>query len=56
MVKNLKIFQMLFLIVQFKRFGTLNAPQKTEALCKAPFLKNLEKLPEISRFDQKMHF
>ena len=30
---------MLFLIAQFKRFGTLNTMQKTAALYKAPFLK-----------------
>ena len=38
---------MLFLIAPIKRFGTLNATQKkTAALYKAPFLKNLEKLPK----------
>ena len=42
---------MLFLIAQIKRFGTLNATQKTAALYKAPFFKkNQEKLSEISRF------
>ena len=30
---------MLFLIAQTKRFGTLNATQKTAALYKAPLLK-----------------
>ena len=34
-----KYFRMLFLISQIKRFGTLNATQKTAALYKAPFLK-----------------
>ena len=42
---------MLFLIAQIKRFGTLNAAQKTAALYKALFLKkNKEKLTEIGRF------
>ena len=39
MVKNLNFFLMWFLIAQIKRFGTLNATQKTAALYKAPFLK-----------------
>ena len=34
---------MLFLIAQIKRFGTLNATQKTAALYKAPFLKKSRK-------------
>ena len=40
---------MLFLIAQIKRFGTLNAMQKTAALYTAPFLKNQEKLPKNSQ-------
>ena len=34
---------MLFLIVRLRRFGTLNAMQKTKALYKAPFLKKSRK-------------
>ena len=34
---------MLFLIAQNKRFGTLNATQKTKALYKAPFWKKIRK-------------
>jgi len=34
---------MLFLIAQIKRFGTLNATQKTAALYEAPFLKKSRK-------------
>ena len=34
---------MLFLIAQIKRFGTLNATQKTAALYKARFLKKSRK-------------
>ena len=34
---------MLFLIALIKRFGTLNATQKTTALYKAPFLKKSRK-------------
>ena len=34
-----KYFQMLFLIAQIKRFGTLNTTPKTGALYKAPFLR-----------------
>ena len=43
MVKNLKIFLNVVLIAQFKRFGTLNAMQKTVALYKAPFSKKSRK-------------
>ena len=41
---------MWFLIAQIKRFGTLNATQKTAALYEAPFLKTQEKLPEFGHF------
>ena len=34
---------MWFLIAEIKRFGTLNAAQKTTALYKAPFLKKIGK-------------
>ena len=34
---------MSFFIAQIKRFGTLNAMQKTAALYKAPFLKKSRK-------------
>ena len=44
---------MLFLIAQIRRFGTLNATQKTAALYKALFFKNQEKLQEIGRFHKK---
>ena len=39
MVKNLNTVRMFCLIAQIKRFGTLNAMQKTAALYKAQFLK-----------------
>ena len=49
MVTNLKFFRMMFLIAQIKRFGTLNAMQKTAALYKAQILKKSGKLPKNSQ-------
>ena len=50
-VRDPPFFGMLFLIAQIKRFGTLNATQKTVALYEAiVFEKNQEKLTEIVHF------
>ena len=47
---------MLVLIAQIKRFGTLNATQKTEALYKALFLKKSRKTARSWPFLTRMHF
>jgi hypothetical protein len=51
---------MLFLIAQIKRFGTLNATQKTAALYDAPFLKksgkNCLKIVKIAFFAKNGQF
>ena len=47
---------MLFLIAQIRRFGTLNATQKTAALYKAPFLKESRKTARNQPFLLKNAF
>ena len=51
--EKFEILLNVVLIAKIKRFGTLNATQKTAALYKAPFLKNQGKLPEAGRFNKK---
>ena len=56
----LTVIRMLFLIAQIKRFGTLNATQKTAALYGASFLKksgnNCLKIVKKALFDNNGQF
>ena len=44
---------MWFLIAQIKRFGTMNAMQKTADLYNAPFLKKSRLCQKLAVFNEK---